>query len=107
MSAPSQSSVPLSLSWSLSLPLHRLLSGGLDYDIKFWDFAGMDSTFRSFRQVTPHDGHPVEQVRWSVTGDCFLVATGEHCAKLYDRDGHAQGEYQKGIIFFLVCVENS
>jgi hypothetical protein len=41
--------------------------------------------FRSFRQVTPHDGHPVEQIRWSLTGDCFLVATGEHCAKLYVR----------------------
>ena len=79
----------------------RLLTGSIDYDVKFWDFAGMDSSFRSFRQVTPHDGHPVEQLRYSITGDSFLVATGEHCAKLYDRDGHALGEYSKGDMYIM------
>jgi len=31
----------------------RLVSGGFEYDIKFWDFAGMDSSLRSFRTITP------------------------------------------------------
>jgi len=31
----------------------RLVSGGYEYDVKFWDFAGMDSSLRSFRTITP------------------------------------------------------
>ncbi len=33
---------------------------------------------------------------------CFFHArTGEHCVKLYDRDGHAQGEYAKGDMYIM------
>ena len=31
----------------------RLVTGGYDYDIKFWDFAGMDNSLQSFRSMTP------------------------------------------------------
>ena len=31
----------------------RVVSGGYDYDVKLWDFAGMDSTLRSFRTLKP------------------------------------------------------
>jgi len=31
----------------------RLVTGGYEYDVKFWDFAGMDSSLRSFRTITP------------------------------------------------------
>ena len=31
----------------------RLVSGSLDYDVKFWDFAGMDSSMNSFRTLRP------------------------------------------------------
>lgn len=31
----------------------RLVTGGFDYNVKFWDFAGMDSSFKSFRQLRP------------------------------------------------------
>lgn len=31
----------------------RLVSGGYEYDVKFWDFAGMDSSLRCFRTITP------------------------------------------------------
>ena len=31
----------------------RVVTGGYDYEVKFWDFAGMDSSFRSFRTIQP------------------------------------------------------
>jgi hypothetical protein len=27
--------------------------------VRFWDFAGMDSSGRSFRGIEPNEGHPV------------------------------------------------
>ena len=29
----------------------RLVTGSIDYEVKFWDFAGMDASLRSFRLV--------------------------------------------------------
>ncbi|CAG8644541.1 699_t:CDS:2, partial [Diversispora eburnea] len=37
----------------------RLITGGYDYDVKFWDFAGMDSTLRPFRTIKPSGDHQV------------------------------------------------
>lgn len=34
----------------------RLVTGGYDYDVKFWDFAGMDSSLQSFRNIRPCEG---------------------------------------------------
>lgn len=31
----------------------RVITGGYDYDVKLWDFAGMDSRLQSFRCITP------------------------------------------------------
>ena len=48
----------------------RLVSGGYEYDVKFWDFAGMDSSLRSFRTITPCER--------SAAGHfcCLLTVTG-------------------------------
>ena len=32
-------------------------SGGVDYDLKLWDFAGMDPSLRSFRKIRPAECH--------------------------------------------------
>ncbi|RUP44654.1 hypothetical protein BC936DRAFT_149168 [Jimgerdemannia flammicorona] len=37
----------------------RLVSGSYDYDVKFWDFAGMDASLRPFRSIEPMPGHQV------------------------------------------------
>lgn len=37
----------------------RLVSGGYEFDVKFWDFAGMDSSLRSFRTITPCERYTV------------------------------------------------
>ena len=39
----------------------RLLTGSYDYNIKMWDFAGMDASLRSFRTTTPCGSHRVRR----------------------------------------------
>ena len=35
----------------------RLVTGGHDFIVKFWDFAGMDQSLQSFRQIKPCERH--------------------------------------------------
>lgn len=74
----------------------RLASGSVDYDVKFWDFAGMDSTFQSFRSMTPCGNYPIKTLQYSSTGDAVLVVSGMSQAKVLDRDGHELIECIKG-----------
>jgi WD40 repeat protein len=66
----------------------RMISGGYDYNIHFWDFNGMDQSFRSFREIQPWEGYQIKELRFSHTGDSFLVASGAVVPKLFDREGH-------------------
>ncbi|KAK2155022.1 hypothetical protein LSH36_251g04039 [Paralvinella palmiformis] len=61
----------------------RLVTGGYDYDVKLWDFAGMDS-------------HQIKALEYSTTGDMILVISGNSQAKLIDRDGFEVMECLKG-----------
>lgn len=79
----------------------RLLTGSNDYMVRFWDFAGMDSAHRSFRDVEPHSGHQVRSLSYSINGDQFLVTTGNAKAKIYSRDGHEIAECARGDMYLL------
>ncbi|XP_054271194.1 gastrulation defective protein 1 homolog [Macrosteles quadrilineatus] len=74
----------------------RLASGSVDYDVKFWDFAGMDSSLQSFRSMTPCGNYPIKTVQYSSTGDAVLIVSGMSQAKVLDRDGHELMECVKG-----------
>lgn len=74
----------------------RLVSGSIDYDMCFWDFVGMDSSMRSFRQLQPCENHPIRGLQYSVTGDMILVISGNAQAKILDRDGFEKLECCKG-----------
>ena len=74
----------------------RLVSGSIDYDVKFWDFAGMDSSLRSFRSIRPCESHVIRSLEFSATGDKLLVVPGSSQAKVLDRDGHELLECVKG-----------
>lgn len=74
----------------------RLASGSVDYEVRFWDFAGMDSSLQSFRTLTPCEGHPIKALQYSSTGDSLLVITGTAQAKVMDRDGFETAECVKG-----------
>ena len=101
----------------------RLISGSYDFEMRFWDFAGMDNSLQSFRHLTPcewfvktllfanvmHCGqtpwvkfvnfffsHHMINLQYSNTGENVLVVAANSQAKVYDRDGHEVLECVKG-----------
>ncbi|CAH9075441.1 unnamed protein product [Cuscuta epithymum] len=77
----------------------RVLSGSYDYSVRMYDFQGMNARLQSFRQVEPFDGHQVRSLSWSPTADRFLCVTGSAQVKIYDRDGVALGESERGDMY--------
>lgn len=73
-----------------------IASGSVDYDVCFWDFAGMDTSMRSFRTLQPCENHPINCLQYSTTGDMILVISGSAQAKVIDRDGFEKLECVKG-----------
>ena len=43
----------------------RLLTGGDDYQLKFWDFPGMTQTLEPFRYLEPQEGHQIRSLSYS------------------------------------------
>ncbi|XP_008284694.1 WD repeat-containing protein 70 isoform X1 [Stegastes partitus] len=74
----------------------RLVTGGYDYDVRFWDFAGMDQALQAFRSLQPCECHQIKSLQYSITGDVILVASGNAQAKVLDRDGFNVMECVKG-----------
>ncbi|XP_053618525.1 gastrulation defective protein 1 homolog [Plodia interpunctella] len=74
----------------------RLATGSIDYDVSFWDFAGMDSSLRPFRTLQPCEKHPMRALQYSATGDRVLLVSGAAQAKVVDRDGFEVLECVKG-----------
>ncbi|KAK4704133.1 WD repeat-containing protein 70, partial [Phenoliferia sp. Uapishka_3] len=77
----------------------RVASGSYDYEIKLWDFGGMNSSFKPFRSWECNEGHQVHDVQFSVRGDALLAATGSNQAKLFDRDGVETCVFAKGDMY--------
>ncbi|XP_055886260.1 WD repeat-containing protein 70-like isoform X1 [Biomphalaria glabrata] len=74
----------------------RLVTGSFDFDVKLWDFAGMDTSLRSFRSLRPSECHQIKGLEYSITGDTLLVVAGNAQAKIIDRDGFEVMECVKG-----------
>ncbi|XP_061118019.1 uncharacterized protein LOC133141462 [Conger conger] len=74
----------------------RLVTGGYDYDVRFWDFAGMDAALQAFPSLQPCECHQIKSLQYSVTGDVILVVAGSAQAKVLDRDGFPVLECVKG-----------
>ncbi|CAF99231.1 unnamed protein product, partial [Tetraodon nigroviridis] len=82
----------------------RLVTGGYDYDVKFWDFAGMDQALQAFRSLQPCECHQIKSLQYSITGDVVLVASGNAQAKVLDRDGFNVMECIKGDQYIVDMV---
>ena len=50
----------------------RLVTGGVDYDMKMWDFAAMDASLHSFRSLQPCE-------RYCSVGQVFDRWFGDIC----------------------------
>lgn len=73
----------------------RVLTGGMDYNVHLYDFNGMKADGKPFRELMPQDGHPVNAVSFSPSGDAFICITGEPRAKVCK--GHLS-------FFFFLCI---
>ncbi|XP_041041175.1 WD repeat-containing protein 70 [Carcharodon carcharias] len=74
----------------------RLVTGGYDYEVKLWDFAGMDASLQAFRSLQPCECHQIKSLQYSSTGDVILCVAGSAQAKVLDRDGFQVMECVKG-----------
>ncbi|XP_053709793.1 WD repeat-containing protein 70 [Synchiropus splendidus] len=74
----------------------RLVTGGYDFDVRFWDFAGMDQALQAFRTLQPCECHQIKTLQYSITGDSILVVAGNAQAKILNRDGFNVMECIKG-----------
>ncbi|RUS27578.1 LOW QUALITY PROTEIN: hypothetical protein BC938DRAFT_483042 [Jimgerdemannia flammicorona] len=96
--------VPSSVNHDLYLPLSfphtvsalaldpsgaRLVSGSYDYDVKFWDFAGMDASLRPFRSIEPMPGH---QSNGRLVPHRAWVIQGQDLQSRWVRDEFAKGD---------------
>lgn len=77
----------------------RIISGGLDYKIKFWDFGGMDKGHRSFREIEPQAGYCVYGLSFSPSGDRFLAATSSVQPAVFDREGQELLRFVRGDMY--------
>lgn len=64
----------------------RLISGGYDSVIKFWDFNAMDSSLKSFRTIEP-ETDVITSLEYSPTGDKFIMGSSSPQARIFNRDG--------------------
>mmetsp|Transcript_14144 Transcript_14144/g.21160 ORF Transcript_14144/g.21160 Transcript_14144/m.21160 type:complete len:777 (-) Transcript_14144:162-2492(-) len=78
---------------------NRVVTGSLDYNIKFYDFGGMDRRHLSFKTVEVEEGHPVQGVSHSPSGDRFVVCTGSCQPKVYTRDGEEVITFCRGDMY--------
>lgn len=74
----------------------RLVSGSIDYELCFWDFAGMDKSMKYFRKIQPCENHLIRCVNYSLNGELILLVSGSSQAKIIDRDGYEKLECVKG-----------
>eukprot|EP00462_Mataza_sp_D1_P002179 CAMPEP_0175096592 /NCGR_PEP_ID=MMETSP0086_2-20121207/4815_1 /TAXON_ID=136419 /ORGANISM="Unknown Unknown, Strain D1" /LENGTH=740 /DNA_ID=CAMNT_0016370005 /DNA_START=32 /DNA_END=2254 /DNA_ORIENTATION=- len=77
----------------------RVLTGSADYNLKFWDFGGMNQDLRSFRKCEPEEAHPVMSISHNPTGSLFLCVTGSSRPKIFDRDGFEQSQFIRGDMY--------
>ncbi|KAL3316757.1 WD repeat-containing protein 70 [Cichlidogyrus casuarinus] len=74
----------------------RVATGGLDFEVKLWDFAGMDKYTHPFKSVPPAEEQQVTHLEFSPTGDMFMLLSNSSVARIYDRDGTLICETNRG-----------
>jgi len=77
----------------------RLLTGSMDQTVAFWDFAGMDSSCKPFRVITPEQGHAVNALQFSESSDRFLSVTSSPQPIIFDREGIQLETFVRGDMY--------
>lgn len=79
----------------------RLLTGGSDYYVRFWDFNQMTDSLTSFREIEVEDGHPIVHLSFNCNSTLFVVLTGSLQPRVYNRDGFLQYIMPRGDTYLL------
>ena len=56
----------------------KMVTGGLDYRMKIWDFTTMNRNLKPFKDFKPFDGHPVRTLSFNPSGTHFLCCCGNN-----------------------------
>ena len=66
----------------------RMVTGGTDGVLKYWDFGGMNCVDpRPFREFIPVEANPINALSFSEVGTLVLCITSDARAKVFDREG--------------------
>uniref|UniRef100_A0A6U6WAJ8 Anaphase-promoting complex subunit 4 WD40 domain-containing protein n=1 Tax=Zooxanthella nutricula TaxID=1333877 RepID=A0A6U6WAJ8_9DINO len=68
----------------------RMVTGGTDGSVRYFDFHGMSEAKEPFRVLEPVDGHMVQSLSFNATGAIVLVVCSDSHARIYDRDGSSR-----------------
>lgn len=74
----------------------RVATGGFDFEVKLWDFSGMDKSCRAFKVFQPSEDQQVKHIEFSPTGDNLLIISGSPQAKIFTRDAEPYCETIRG-----------
>jgi WD repeat-containing protein 70 len=78
---------------------NRLVTCSLDSTMQIFDFGGMDSTHRSFRQITPSNGVSLNFAIHSNSSDRFIIVPSNSQPLIYDREGIEILKFCKGDMY--------
>lgn len=51
----------------------RVATGGFDFDVKLWDFGGMDNACRPFKAFRPCEEHQIKHLDFSPSGWFYFL----------------------------------
>ena len=77
----------------------RLVTGGLDFMLHLYDFAGMTSSFRPFKSLEPEAAHAITWTQFSPGGDMLALSTADSAVRTFTRDGELLDETVKGDMY--------
>ncbi|KAG7563024.1 hypothetical protein FFLO_01582 [Filobasidium floriforme] len=74
----------------------RIATASHDYDVKLWDFGGMDHRMKPFKSFEPAGNYQIHDVAFSPDNQSLLVINGYTQPKLYTREGEDGVVFNKG-----------
>jgi WD40 repeat protein len=77
----------------------RMITGSNDYNVRMWDFQGMNRSMNSFRILEPFESQPLVALSYSPDGSRYLACIVGAQAKIFDRDGKELMETSKGDMY--------
>lgn len=79
----------------------RVVTGSVDYEIRYWDFSGMNTGLRHFRQNQPFGSYPINDAKYSASGDRVVLVSGSSKVRVVDRDGIDVLETRAGDMYLI------